>query len=116
MVPTVLNRTWRPSATLRAARQHRADASAKPPSANTLTTLLQRAQQWIAARERLVASWLAHFPLRVAPKTPERKQGAAGAIVLPHWWEYESPLKRRLALEALLRRLFAVVVAQRSAA
>lgn len=75
----------------------------------TLAILLHRAQQWFAARERLIAAWFAHFPVRAATKILERKQGGAGAILLPFWWEYESELKCRLALEAVLRRLFSMV-------
>ena len=85
---------------------------AKVPASNTLARLLHRAQQWLAARERLIAGWFTRFPLRVAPKMLERKQGVAGAILLPFWWEYESELKCRLALETLLRRLFSMVPAQ----
>jgi hypothetical protein len=55
--------------------------------------LMRRAQQWLAARERRLWEWL----------------GGEGAILLPQWWEYESPLKRRLALEATLRRMFSLL-------
>ena len=99
----------RPSLTLRTARSHPADASTKPEATHRLAALLRRAQQWLAARERLIAAWFTHFPLRVTPKMLERKQGGAGAILLPFWWEYESELKCRLALEAVLRRLFSMV-------
>ena len=109
MGPMVLNRMRRPSLKLRGGRGHLVDGSAKPEAANRLTTLLHRAQQWLAARERLIAGWFMHFPLRVAPKMLARKQGGAGAIVLPFWWEYESEFKCRLALEAVLQRLFAMV-------
>ena len=105
----MLNRMRRPSLTVRGGRGHLLDAGTKPEVTNTLATLLYRAQQWLEARERLIAGWFAHFPTRVAPKKLERKQGGAGAIVLPHWWEYESELKCRLALEAVLRRLFSMV-------
>ena len=108
----MLSRMRRPSLTLRSSgRNPASDASStKPDGANALATLLHRAQQWFAARERLIAAWLAHFPVRAAlPKMLERKQGGAGAILLPFWWEYESELKCRLALEALLRRLFSMV-------
>ncbi len=82
--------------------------------------LVRRAQQWLAARERLVSSWVARtqsrarasMQARVHVRTQRRRStaqvGGAGAILLPFWWEYESPLKRRLALEAMLRRLFAM--------
>lgn len=99
----------RPSLTPRRSRSQLVDVSAKQDATNTLATLVHRAQQWLEARERLIAAWFTHFPLRIAPKMAERKQGGAGAILLPHWWEYESELKCRLALEALLRRLFAMV-------
>jgi hypothetical protein len=99
----------RPSLTLRSGRSQLVDASASPVATNTLATLLHRAQQWLEARERLIAAWFTHFPLRIAPKMLERKRGGAGAILLPFWWEYESELKRRLALEAVLRRLFSMV-------
>jgi hypothetical protein len=107
----------RPSLTLRGgARNAAGDASsAKADASHTLSALLHRAQQWFAARERLIASWFAHLPARAAPKKLARKQGGAGAIVLPFWWEYESELKCRLALEALLRRLFSLVPAPRIA-
>lgn len=106
----MLNRMRRPSLTLRGgARGHLVDASTQPEARTTLATLLHRAQQWLEARERLIAGWFARFPARVAPKMLERKQGGAGAILLPFWWEYESELKCRLALEALLRRLFSVL-------
>ena len=99
----------RPSLMLRGGRSHPVDASTKPEATNTLAILLHRAQQWLEARERLIASWFTHFPLHVAPKMLERKQGGAGAIVVPYWWEYESELKCRLALEAVLRKLFSIV-------
>ena len=105
----MLNRMRRPSLTLRTARGHPVDASTKPDATHPLAALLHRAQQWLAARERLIAAWFTHFPLRVTPKMLERKQGGAGAILLPFWWEYESELKCRLALEAVLRRLFSIV-------
>ena len=105
----MLNRMRRPSLKPRGGRSHWVDASAKPEAANMVATLLHRAQQWLEARERLIAGWFARFPLRVAPNMLERKQGGAGAIVLPYWWEYEGELKCRLALEALLRRLFSMV-------
>ena len=90
-------------------RGHVMDGSSKPDAGNTLATLLHRAQQWLEARERLIARWFAHFPARTAPKMLEHKQGGAGAILLPFWWEYESELKCRLVLEAVLRRLFSMV-------
>jgi hypothetical protein len=100
----------RPSLTLRGSgRGQVIDASSKPEAGNTLATLLHRAQQWLEARERLIAGWFARFPARAAPKMLERKQGGAGAIVLPFWWEYESELKCRLVLEAVLRKLFSMV-------
>ena len=112
MEPTVLSRMRRPSLKLRGGRNPAADpSSVKPEATNTLATLLHRAQQWLEARERLIARWFARFPLRVAPSMLVRKQGGAGAIVLPYWWEYESELKCRLALEAVLRRLFSLVPA-----
>ncbi len=109
MGPTVLNRMRRPSLKLRSGRSYLVDASSKPEATNTLAALLHRAQQWLESRERLIAGWFARFPLRAVPKVLERKQGSAGAIVLPYWWEYESELKCRLALEVLLRRLFSIV-------
>ena len=105
----MLSRTRRPSLTLRSARSQPVDASTKPETTHPLAALLHRAQQWLAARERLIAAWFTHFPLRVTPKMLERKQGGAGAILLPFWWEYESELKCRLALEAVLRKLFSMV-------
>ena len=107
----MLSRLRRPSLPLRrSGRNPVADpSSVKPEATNTLAALLYRAQQWLEARERLIASWFTHFPLRVAPKMLERKRGGAGAILLPFWWEYESELKCRLALETLLRRLFSMV-------
>jgi hypothetical protein len=81
--------------------------------------LMRRAQQWLAARERLLSAWIMRTHLRARASMQARVQvrrrarveklGGAGAILLPHWWEYESPLKRRLALEATLRRMFALV-------
>ena len=107
----MLSRMRRPSLTLRGSgRNAAADVSGvKPDATNALATLLHRAKQWLEARERLIAGWSARFPMRVAPKMLERKLGGAGAIVLPFWWEYESELKCRLALGAVLRRLFAMV-------
>jgi hypothetical protein len=100
----------RRSLTLRSSGHgHLVDASTKPEARNTLAALLHRAQQWLEARERLIAGWFAHFPARAAPTMLERKQGGAGAILLPFWWEYESELKCRLVLEAVLRRLFSMV-------
>lgn len=74
-----------------------------------MAALFKRGQQWLSARERLLRRWFAHFPARPAPQALEHRQGGAGAIVLPFWWEYESELKCRLALEALLHRLFSIV-------
>ena len=92
-------------------RNPAADASStKPDGANALAALLHRAQQWFAARERLIAAWFAHFPARAAmPKMLEREHSGAGITLPPFWWEYEGELKCRLALEALLRRLFSMV-------
>ena len=85
-------------------------ARAKPGS------LIYRAQQWLAARERLVSRWFAHTHGRARASMQARihahkakRVGGAGAIMAPYWWEYESPLKRQLALEAMLRRIFSVV-------
>lgn len=102
-------------------RSARIAASASAPVRGS-ATLLRRAQQWLSARERLLAVWVASSRVAVAlahPSMPSRARrirsstvtrlGGAGAITVPHWWEYESPLKRRLALEATLRRLFSVV-------
>jgi len=107
----VLSRMRRPSLTLRgSARKPAADSSSvKTEATNTLATLLHRAQQWLAARKRLIAGWFVRFPMRVAPLMLAQKLGGAGAIVLPFWWEYESELKCSLALEAVLRRLFSML-------
>ncbi len=70
---------------------------------------MRRAQQWVASRERLVASWLRHFSTQPHSKFPASRRDAAGALRLPFWWEYESELKCRLALEAVLRRLFSML-------
>ena len=101
----------RPSLTLHgSARKPAADSSSvKAEATNTLATLLHRAQQWLAARKRLIAGWFVRFPMRIAPLMLAQKLGGAGAIVLPFWWEYESELKCRLALEAVLRRLFSML-------
>ena len=107
----MLSRMQRPSLMLRGGRGPLVDASAKPAATNTLATQLHRAQQWLTARNRMIAVWCARFPMRVAPKLLARKLGGAGAIVLPFWWEYESEFKCRLALEAVLRRLFSLVPA-----
>lgn len=79
-------------------------------------SLIRRAQQWLAARERLVTGWFARTHGRARASMQARihahkakRVGGAGAIVVPYWWEYESQLKRQLALEAMLRRLFSVV-------
>jgi hypothetical protein len=71
--------------------------------------LLRRARQWLAARNRLVARWIARFTGPTRTSAPSRKLGRVGSIVLPFWWEYESELKCRLALETLLRKLFSLV-------
>ena len=79
--------------------------------------LMRRAQQWFAARERLLSTWIARAHVRARASVQARRRvrmrvpklGGAGAIMLPFWWEYESPIKRRLALEATLRRMFALV-------
>lgn len=80
------------------------------------TTLFDRAQQWLAARERLIAQWVRRTQARaraqIAPRSaagPRSRPGGAGAIRVLHWWEYESPLKRTLALEATLRHLFSIM-------
>jgi hypothetical protein len=85
--------------------------------AHRRASLMSRAQQWLAARERLVANWInrahnrarASMQMHVYVRSKRAKPGGAGAIRVPNWWEYESPLKRRLALEAMLRRMFSVV-------
>ena len=73
-------------------------------------SLLRRAQQWLAARERLLSAWYARTQAKSRGRSAAlgQHQDSTGAIVLPYWWEYESPLKRRLALEALLRRMFSI--------
>ena len=82
--------------------------------------LLHRAQQWLTARERLVSIWLTRTGqrARVSLRTitsrhspPAPRQRTTHSPVVPRWWEYESELKRRLALETLLRRLFSIVPA-----
>ena len=78
-------------------------------------SLLRRAQQWLKARERLLSAWYARTQTRARVHTRRggtelrRRLGGAGAILVPYWWEYESPLKRRIALEAMMRRMFALV-------
>ena len=106
----MLNRMRRPKLTPRGCSHVQvADVSTQREARNALATVMHRAQQWLQARERLIGRWFSRFPERAAVKIPEHKQGGAGAIRLPFWWEYESELKCRLALEALLRRLFSVV-------
>ncbi len=78
-------------------------------------SLLRRTQQWLKARERLFSAWFARAQTRARNHARRsgtelrRRLGGAGAIIVPYWWEYESPLKRRLALEAMMRRIFALV-------
>lgn len=78
-------------------------------------SLLRRTQQWIKARERLLSAWIARSQTRARDHARRsgtelrHRLGGAGAILVPYWWEYESPLKRRIALEAMMRRLFALV-------
>ena len=107
----MLSRMRRPSAMQRGgSRSFGADcSSAKPEASHTLATLLHRAKQWLTARWRLIARWCVRLPVRAAQKRLAPKLGGAGAIRLPSWWEYESELKCRLALEAVLRRLFSVL-------
>ena len=110
-------------------RRKSLDPSAVLGTRNTATkrgeaaskALLHRAQQWLTARERLIAMWLtragqrARVSLRIItsrPSSPTLSRGVAHSPVAPRWWEYESELKRRLALEMLLRRLFSLVPAQ----
>lgn len=80
--------------------------------------LMHRAQQWFAARERMVALWFTRTGRRAraglhsiaSRQSVSVERGSiAQSPVAPRWWEYESELKRRLALEILLRRLFALV-------
>jgi hypothetical protein len=81
--------------------------------------LMRRAQQWLAARERRLWEWIMRTHLCARASMQARAQvrrharveklGGEGAILLPQWWEYESPLKRRLALEATLRRMFSLL-------
>lgn len=82
-------------------------------SASASSALFHRAQQWFSARERLLTRWLARTGQRTHAGmqyiTTKRVDGTAQSPVVPRWWEYESELKRRLALELLLRRLFALV-------
>ena len=63
------------------------------------------------ARERLLSAWCARAQARTRRDSTKlrRRLGGAGAILVPYWWEYESPLKQRLALEATLWRMFAMV-------
>ena len=92
---------------------------------NPSRALMRRAGQWLAARERLVSAWITRAHLRARASIQSRVDasqriradtvGGAGAIMLPYWWEYESPLKRKLALEAMLRRMFAQLPAHASA-
>ena len=79
-------------------------------SAGTVS-LLRRTRQWLKARERLLSAWYARAQARAHSRHAAKQQrlGGAGAILLPYWWEYESPLKRRIALEAMLRRMFSLV-------
>ncbi len=78
-------------------------------------SLLRRTQQWLKARERLFSAWFARAQTRARDHSRRggtelrRRLGGAGAILVPYWWEYESPLKRRLALEAMMRRMFALI-------
>ena len=77
-------------------------------------SLLRRTQQWLKARERMLSAWYARTQARSwrGGALLRRRLGGAGAILVPYWWEYESPLKRRIALEAMMRRIFAVVPAR----
>ena len=79
-------------------------------SAGTVS-LLRRTRQWLKARERLLSAWCARTQARAHARRAAKQQrlGGAGAILLPYWWEYESPMKRRIALEAMLRRMFSLV-------
>ena len=93
----------------------RAIGKVRPPRGKP-GSLIRRAQQWLAARERLVSGWFARTHGRARANVQARihahkakRVGGAGAIIVPYWWEYESQLKRQLALEAMLRRLFSVV-------
>ena len=78
-------------------------------------SLLRRTQQWLKARERLLSAWFARAQTRARNHSRRggielrRRLGGTGAILVPYWWEYESPLKRRLALEAMMQRMFALV-------
>ena len=80
-------------------------------------SLLRRTKQWLKARERLLSAWYARTQTRARHHTRRsstqlrRRLGGAGAILVPYWWEYESPLKRRIALEVMLRRMFTLVPA-----
>ncbi len=93
------------SSTASTPRSVRRSASASRP-------LFHRAQQWFSARERLLTRWLARTGQRARTGmqyiTTKRVDATAQSPVVPRWWEYESELKRRLALELLLRRLFAL--------
>ena len=74
-------------------------------------SLLRRTQQWLKARGRLLSAWCTRAQTRTRQGGTQlrRRLGGAGAILVPYWWEYESPLKRQLALEAMLRRMFALM-------
>ena len=90
-------------------------------------SLLRRTQQWLKARERLLSAWCARTRTQLPTQTRahhhhhprhsgaelRRGLGGAGAIRVPYWWEYESPLKRRLVLEAMLQKMFALVPLRR---
>jgi hypothetical protein len=110
-------------------RRKTLDPRAAPVARSTATkrgaaaskALLHRAQQWLSARERLVSIWLtrtgqrARLSLQTIASRYDpagNRHGSARSPVVPRWWEYESELKRRLALEILLRRLFSLVPVQ----
>jgi len=113
-----------PRSPIRNRRARSAAASSHPTTAvvavgrGRRASLMRRAQQWLSARERLLSDWFAHaqrtarsarasVQARVQTRRAKRL-GGAGAIIAPAWWEYESELKRRIALEALMRRLFSL--------
>ena len=80
------------------------DSSAEPRARGSL---LRRAQQWLAARERLLADWIARARgkrrwrtlacWRASDACMAKSLPAVSAALAPSWcckwWEYESPLR-----------------------
>ncbi len=90
-----------------------------------LVPLSTRERQGFDAKARLVGLWLGVMRgawvvhalatpwaqpvamVRTTTATVTRRAGYGVARAKPHWWDYESDLKRFIALDAMMKQMFA---------